>query len=201
VAAVRALFFVPVLLLAGLPVRAEILVVRPDGTGGALYVFYATATIEGCTFARNTAKSFAGALGTGKMAYTYLTNCTFWGNGSPNGSLLLGEYRTVLQNCIVAASTAGPAIHVGGIVELSCCDLWGNPGGDWVGGIAGQYGVNGNISEDPQFCDPVSGDFGLAESSPCAPSPECDLIGAWPVGCGGTPAAPSSWGGIKTLFR
>jgi len=94
---------------------------------------------------------------------------------------------------------------IDGDAALSCCDIWGNAGGDWVPGIAGQYGVNGNISEDPQLCDPENGDFTLSESSPCAPftppNPECDLIGAWPVGCAGTPVAPGSWGSVKALFR
>jgi hypothetical protein len=64
--------------------------------------------------------------------------------------------------------------------------VYGNAGGDWVGCIADQYGVNGNFSADPLFCDPTHDDFTLAATSPCAPenSPgECGLIGAWPVGC------------------
>jgi hypothetical protein len=57
----------------------------------------------------------------------------------------------------------------------------GNWGINW-GGSAGQYGINGNISEDPLFCDPEAGDFTLHGDSPCAPysapNPECGLIGA-----------------------
>lgn len=172
---------------------------------GAIQILYSNATVEGCTFARNTSDWMGGALWTDKMAQVHLRDCTFWGNGSLRGTMVLGQVETILENCIIAASTAGPAIHLMGSVELSCCDLWGNAGGDWVGGIADQCGIRGNISADPQFCDAPSGDFTLAETSPCAPfsppNPECDLIGAWPVGCGSTPTRASTWGEIKLFFR
>jgi hypothetical protein len=92
-----------------------------------------------------------------------------------------------LENTIVAFGTQSDAVYCegGGSATLSCCDLYGNAGGDWVGCIADQYGVNGNISENPLFCNLNNGPFTIAEDSPCAPfSPpndECDLIGAWPV--------------------
>lgn len=80
---------------------------------------------------------------------------------------------------------------------LSCCDLFGNEAGDYVGCIADQYGIRGNISADPLFCDPANGEFGLEPESPCAPfsdpNPECDRLGAWPVGC--DPAAVESGSG------
>jgi hypothetical protein len=101
-----------------------------------------------------------------------------------------------------AFSTAGEAINTNpGLAVLTCCDLYGNPGGDWVGGVADQYGVRGNISADPLFCDPGGDDFRLQEGSPCAPGEECGLMGAWPVGCGGTPVEETSWGAVKALFR
>ena len=67
---------------------------------------------------------------------------------------------------------------------LSCCDLYGNTGGDWTGCVAGQYGQNRNISADPLFCA-LPTDLTLESTSPCAPgnSGGCFQIGAWPVGC------------------
>jgi hypothetical protein len=57
--------------------------------------------------------------------------------------------------------------------------------------IADQYGVDGNISEDPLFCAPETEDFTLQDCSPCAPySPpneECSLIGACPWPAEGPP--------------
>ena len=87
------------------------------------------------------------------------------------------------------------------VPTLSCCDIYGNEGGDWVDRIASQYGINGNISSDPLFCAPEAGDFTLHEGSPCAPGGECGLIGAWPVGCAPTPTVATTWGAIKALYR
>jgi hypothetical protein len=86
---------------------------------------------------------------------------------------------------------------------LYCTDIYGNAGGDWVGTIADQADIDGNLSENPSFCDPDIGDFTLAENSPCAPAqqPECDLIGAWGVGCGATGTEPSKWGAIKAMYE
>ena len=69
--------------------------------------------------------------------------------------------------------------------------------------MADQYGIRGNISADPLFCAPGEDDFRLQEGSPCAPdyNPDCGLIGAWPVGCGGTPTEETSWGSLKALYR
>jgi hypothetical protein len=88
-------------------------------------------------------------------------------------------------------------------VIMSCCDIFGNQGGDWIGTFADQYGHNGNICADPLFCDPENDDLTLGGDSPCAAenNPECGQIGAWPVGCGPTPAVEATWGGIKALFR
>jgi hypothetical protein len=64
---------------------------------------------------------------------------------------------------------------------LTCCDVYGNEGGDWVGCIADQYGIDGNISEDPFFCE---GSLYLSSDSPCLYGP-CGQIGAHGQGCFG----------------
>jgi hypothetical protein len=117
-----------------------------------------------------------------------LTGCTFAGNVS--GGLVCDYSSSLsLENTIVSFSSGAVAILClgGSDVTLTCCNIYGNVGGDWVGCIEDQYGINGNISEDPLFCDPDLGDFTIRGDSPCAPfSPpneECGLIGAWPVGC------------------
>jgi len=147
-----------------------------EGTGGAIFVGQGGyLLIESSTLHRNVADRgpYGGGLGAGVFV----------------GGLATAE----LRNTIITASRDGEAIHcvTESAVHLSCCDLYGNEGGDWVGCIAGLYGTEGNISAGPFFCDPENGDFGLADYSPCAPdqSPgECGLIGAYGVACA-TPVA------------
>jgi hypothetical protein len=100
------------------------------------------------------------------------------------------------------------AFNLGGIglddgdhacLVLSCCDIHGNEGGDWVGYIADQNGVRGNFCADPLFCGAVDGStptinagaspHSLHANSPCLPGNhpygyECGLIGAHGQGCG-----------------
>jgi hypothetical protein len=143
------------------------------------------------------------------------TNCTFCDNSDAGVAAIYAEWEFTMTNTIIAFSQGGAAIECWSTPTLTCCDLYGNMGGDWVGSIAGQYGINGNISENPLFCNRIGGEFQLRGGSPCAPfSPpnqECDLIGAWPVGCDptsgiaddepGPQRESSSWGGIKVGYR
>ncbi len=135
--------------------------------------------------------------------------CTFAGNYAQQGAVVrfAGIEDVTFERCLMAFN------GVGGIVsgspfysfEITCCDIYGNAGGDWVGPLSGYLGCDGNISADPLFCNPGAEDFTIACDSPCAPftppNPECDLIGARPVGCGSTAVTECSWGAIKSLFH
>jgi hypothetical protein len=121
-----------------------------------------------------------------------LSSCTLVRNSAALGAGVLVSYYGIeltVKNTIIASSTSGEGIACSGSLNtpvLSCTDIFGNAGGDWVGSIADQYGINGCFAADPRFCDPRVGDLTLAEDSPCAPahSPAgCGLIGA------GAPAA------------
>ena len=165
-----------------------------DGFGGAaLYIVNASAEITRCTF------SETGDIAIRASSSPSLTGCTLY-NTTINLAFSTGA--TTIHNTIIAFSS-GRAItcFADENVVLTCCDLFGNAGGDWVGCIAGQAGQNGNISADPRFCDAPAGDFTLHGDSPCAPEQSgCGLIGAWPVACGATAIEPATWGRIKTVF-
>ncbi len=160
--------------------------------GGGMELCSFVATVSGCTFEDNLVLADSG--GGGGVACTWtvdpvtLTNCTFSGNWAPFGA---GVYcaetvSLVVEQTIIAFGTPGEAVYCvpGAGATLTCCDVYGNGGGDWVGCLAGQNGVRGNIALDPLFC--ADGDLRLHPNSPCAPdyNPACGLIGAWPVGCG-----------------
>ncbi len=141
-----------------------------------------------------------------------LENVTFWGNESmdPCGGAIHARTNSslVMSRSIVFGAVGGDAIYCDdtSLPTLTCCDVYGCEVGDWTGCIAEQYGVNGNISEDPLFCYSSMEDVSLCEDSPCAPgnNPECGLIGALDVACG--PCGPAvtkdtSWGLLKAMFK
>ncbi len=179
------------------------------GEGGAVDlrdVVVSLCTFEMCTFWGNSAHT--GAAIYSDFCQLVIANCTLYGNAaSEGGGIYALRCNSTIENTIIAFSTQGEGVlpSAGSTVEFACTDLYGNAGGDWIPEISSSYGVDGNISEDPIFCDAQNADFHLAEDSPCAPfsppNPECDLIGAWPVACGSTPVVGTSWGGIRMLFR
>ena len=176
--------------------------------GGGINFYYASPTLSGCVIDNNTAGDAGGGLLV-QLSYSLsVENCTLAGNDAPDGAgVAVIDTEPDLLNTIIAFSDGGEAISCEATSgpTLSCCDIFGNEGGDWVGCVADQYGVDGNISANPLFCAPYNGDYTLAEDSPCAPfsdpNPECDLIGASGVACGPTPVKSATWGGIKSLYR
>jgi predicted outer membrane repeat protein len=171
-----------------------------SGDGGGVFCrFSANPTLKDCLFIANTANN-GGGLFCEDSSSTTVQSCTFVANAasvSGGGVFCQDEATVAIEKTIIAFSTDGSAVHCEGDASalLGCCDLYGNAGGDWVGCIADQFGDDGNISDDPVFCDLVDYDLSLHSDSPCAwaNNPECGYIGALPVGCGdlsGSPAPP-----------
>jgi predicted outer membrane repeat protein len=112
--------------------------------------------------------------------------------------------------CCAQLSVANTIIAFGGyslvyfpttdaLLQVRCCDFFGNLAGDWVGVIANQNGINGNFSADPLFCDRGNGDLRLAGNSLCLPGAHggvaCGLVGALGEGCPGPqPRFDVAWG-------
>jgi hypothetical protein len=198
--------------------------------GGALAASVATVTIDGCSVRGNSAgRGGAVALDTcdddavttclfegnladdagGALLVEFggpaIANCTFAGNQAAEGIIASGSNGDpVVANCLLALNAGGGAFACveGGVIACACCDAWFNTGGDWTGCVAGQLGVDGNISANPLFCEISRSDYSIAADSPCAAdNNECGtLIGAFDVGCGGVPAREATWGAIKSLY-
>ncbi|MFC1572822.1 right-handed parallel beta-helix repeat-containing protein, partial [Candidatus Eisenbacteria bacterium] len=193
--------------------------------GGAMGIYESSPTVERCEF-RSDSAQWGGAVvvsfnnGTSVAEFKECVFDSSVGNGGPGGMYLyyssprlvnctlvrsISEgIRTVgadpiLQNTIIAHGVGGPGMaDVGGSYPtLTCCDIYGNEGGDWIDFIADQSGIDGNISADPLFCDIENNDYQLQANSPCAsftdPNPECDLIGALGVGCEPPPDPGYLW--------
>ena len=181
------------------------------GDGGGLVCAATDLAIEGCTFYGNTTAVAGGAIAI-STGVPILRNLTLVGNSAYRGggiSIAWVDPIIEIENVVIAHSGSGGAISCTSSPspDVRCSNLFGNTGGDWSGCVAGQNGVNGNVSTDPLFCDATAGDFTLHSNSPCAPGnhPDgaaCGLIGALGVGCGPTTATEqTSLGEIKSLFR
>ncbi len=142
-----------------------------------------------------------------------LEGVTIAGNAADYGAGIDIAHDSVvtIENSVIASNypDTGVSCFLTPAPVLTCCDIFGNEGGDWVGCISDQYGAEGNFSEDPLFCDPTGGDYGLCEDSPCAPGNHpsgvaCGLVGASGVACdpcGTSGADEMSWGAIKASRR
>jgi hypothetical protein len=174
-----------------------------------------TAWVIGCPFYGNRGDWWGGAVCAHSFSTLRVADCTFYGNNALHGADIdLNDQSTaVIENSISAFSTRGDGVFVdpGGSATLTCCDIYGSAGDDWVGYVVEQLGVSGSICENPPLCNPLTLDFTLMENSPCGPivNPTCGLIGAWGIGCAGLSsvselrptAIPVRWGEIKAIYR
>jgi hypothetical protein len=184
------------------------------GYGGAVFSSLASCVMTNCRFERNRA-DFGGALaclqayfwgpshnnlfvdndatiagGAVRSEGTrpfYSNFSTYAGNNAPTGSAISVGIGVTLRidKSIIVDGLGGGAVD-GTADNIVCTDIHGNAGGDWTPNIASFASINGNISADPMFCDPVSGDWSVSVGSPCAESLNpCNYnIGALGVSCG-----------------
>ena len=159
-----------------------------DNGGSVIGFWNVDVVMEAVTIAHNFVQNYSGG-----------TSC-----------IEVAQSNVMLSNCIVAFTEAiagEPASAIrcdeSATVDLSCCDIYGNNGGDWIGHIADQLGVNGNICADPMFCGATDWDTTVDELSPCAPANNScgEQIGSGEVACASTNVRESSWGAIKALYR
>ncbi len=120
-----------------------------------------------------------------------ITGCVISGNTADykgGGIICRQGSNATISGCVIANNTAGTRggglwCHLDADPVLDSCTFYGNAGGDWVGCIAGQGGINDNFSGDPLFCDPDSLDLRLEAGSPCLDAPGCGQVGAFGDTC------------------
>ncbi len=163
--------------------------VNAGGGGGGLECFTSTVCeVVDCTFADNVAVGGGGGAYVWGGAECTFERCTFAGNSADDGSGIGVDQGTATVLSSIIAFGDGPSVGVQGdpTPSISCTDIFGNAGGDWVDAIADQAGTRGNVATDPLFCgdDLPETPYALHADSPCAPGHyPCLQMGAWPVGC------------------
>ena len=136
--------------------------------GGAIYDWSVQVELSNCLFAGNVAQSDGGAIFS-DLSEVDAVNCTFSGNESAWRGGAFYNYVGVgleIGNCILWANSdqtgSGETAQVFNnpsnlvTIDHSCVQGW-----------TGSFGGTGNIGDDPQFVDPLVGDFTLASTSPC----------------------------------
>ena len=163
-------------------------------------------TVRNCTFFNNTSDDYfwGGTLrvSNGELV---LEESTFAYNGVGSNTyqsaiFLADMISASLSRVLVSHTTGAEAIDwtgEGAAPALTCCNVWGNEGGNYSDSIGDQTGINGNISEKPIYCGVVNAPpflLSVAANSPCLPeNNDCGvLVGAHGQGCGATSAGETA---------
>ncbi len=157
--------------------------------GSAMNFRSSSPSIKNCLFLDNIGVVSGGAIRCKSASPTFI-NCTFVNSSAPAGAVayLLASSSPSFENCIIVSATGGEVIDCSDDLSLpvfTCCDIFGNEGGDWIECFVDQLGSDGNISSDPLFCDRDDYDFRLQAGSPCAAANSgCgQQMGALETGC------------------
>jgi len=178
--------------------------------GGAIYAAFlgTNPTIRDNVIVRNSSLTHGGGVMIDYFGSATLESNTIVLNQAPTGGgvLVTQTATVVLRNNIVSHSQAGGGVarDASSVVSMTCNDVWGNVGSDYVG-MPSKTGSQGNISSDPLYCGLATLDFHLASTSLCALAnqPTCgSLIGALDVGCDSPVRTEvTTWGSMKARYR
>ena len=134
-------------------------------SGGLTIWTNADVNVVNCTFVGNSAAS-GGGLSVGNGGHATVRNSIFYNNSPDQLGLEQWEGNCAsldVDYCLV--EEGADSVHFD---TTSCVLTWGNS----------------NLDANPLFCDPDSGDYTLAENSPCIGSGENGAnMGAFGVGC------------------
>lgn len=155
--------------------------------GGAAPVF------QWCTIVENVTGYVGGGMYADGCTLTLTHSTVAYNEGL--GVQTVGLQSVTIDHTLIAFNTGwGLLLECG---NVTCTDSYGNHDGNW-GWYSPAYSTHDIFSEDPHFCG--TGDYTLRSDSPCTGA-SCGQVGAYGVGCTATATQPTTWGGLKTLFR
>jgi len=108
----------------------------------------------------------------------------------------------VIERNVLAFTVQGGGIFcLNGATPLIRNNMaWQNAGGDALGECSTWWQSDGNVVDNPYFCDMGGGDYRVASNSGVMTHPAGPL-GAFPdPGCGPVAVHPSTWGAIKARY-
>ena len=170
-------------------IRGNFILDNDAHLGAGIYIT-SGGTFENNIICGNTSNAGGGGIRCNNTSFPIIRNNTIAENTALEGAGIYCIGSTaVIEHNILAFNRQGEGIFCsssGPQPTVSCCDIFGNDGGD---ALCGTDGGN-NLFENPRFCSALgSRDYSLAFDSPCAgkTSPgctTCGLIGAVGPGCG-----------------
>ncbi|MCP4546753.1 MAG: T9SS type A sorting domain-containing protein [bacterium] len=176
----------------------------PTAKGGGACFVGGNPIIESVLFAGNRAQAPLGYNYGGGLYHDgsiQLLSCSFVDNRCSQGSAVYAGDSLILENSIIAFNVSGCfggyCPPVSGDTEAICSIVFGNPAGNWIGPLAGQESINGNMAVDPLLCDWANGVLTVSSDSPCLPGNNAcgEWIGGGREGCMGLAVAAftASW--------
>ncbi len=154
-------------------------------------------TLRSCLFVDNSVASSYGQGGAALLQCDgVISQCTFVGNAAIWGpwveGLALATWgdltidHSIVASCqgSIEAPDAGALACLGaGSIQIACSNIYGTTGsGDWIGCVASQAGIAGNLSVDPLFCNVANNDYRLSSLSPSFTA-DCGFQGAYDTAC------------------
>ena len=142
--------------------------------GGGIHCFNASPTLENVEITDNLGTWKGGGLGVFSSSDVIAEHVTMNNNSSNSGAgVYCSGSNPTFTNSILWNSMTDEIHLISGSVTASYSDV--------LGGWTGQ----GNINTEPLFCDPSTGDYYLAQNSPCIGAGEngSSNIGAYGAGC------------------
>tara|TARA_B100000686_G_scaffold111291_1_gene118554 strand:+ start:6974 stop:9316 length:2343 start_codon:yes stop_codon:yes gene_type:complete len=166
---------------------------------GNIYNGYASSSsqIKNTIISYNYTQMDGGAVSISEFHTLLFQNVLIYGNSSQNGSHGFYSYESnsMLINITIANNSAGSGLMIGQADTLTLINSIISNNGISINdasqllisysNIQGGWTGIGNIDTNPLFCNPDSGNYTLAENSPCVGTGENGAnMGAFGVGCG-----------------
>nr|MEE4269874.1 right-handed parallel beta-helix repeat-containing protein [Candidatus Krumholzibacteria bacterium] len=139
--------------------RCEFLSNHATEAGGAVAVDGGWLVSERSIYARNRCDEEGGAIHAQDGAQISLGQNTMVSNGASHGGhvYLTENADLTVDRSLLVFGTGGAAVedYYSPNITITCTDVFGNQGGDWVYTLMGQMSAGDNKNIDPQMIDPL----------------------------------------------